>query len=337
MEGIVISGANNFFCVEALDGSVYHCSIKGKVLRLEEEAYNPLCPGDVVEIEVVESGVAVILSLKKRCNRLKRLNIKTYTPQILCSNIDLIISVTTPSSPPFRPRFVDRLIVEAEREEIPILIVLNKCDLQSFNKDEKIQLKHFNRKNIKSSYVGDESVNKEAIEERMSNWEALGYEVMRVSAKTGENIEKLKMRIQGSTCALVGQSGVGKSSLLNVLEPGLNLKTAAISYKYDRGVHTTTKSHFFRIANSTTAIIDTPGIRNFSLYDIEEEELSLYFREMKEIATHCKFGSSCRHECEAGCAILSAVEDGSILEDRYESYLRIKEEIKMLKEKMGIY
>lgn len=310
MQGLIISGANNFFCVEATDGNNYHCSIKGKVLKLEEVAYNPLCPGDVVEIEVVEEGVAVIHQLKKRCNRLMRLNIKTYTPQILASNLDLILCVTTPSSPPFRPRFVDRLIVEAERENIPILIVLNKYDLYTKEPCD--------------------------VEMRLDNWEKLGYEVIKVSARMGDGIEKLKQRLSSLTCAFVGQSGVGKSSLINALEPALHLRTAALSYKYDRGVHTTTKSQLFHIGSEST-IIDTPGIRNFSLCGIEEDELIQYFREMREIPSQCKFGSSCRHECEAGCAVLNAVEDGSILQDRYESYLRIKEEIRMLKEKMKIY
>jgi len=307
MEGKVISGANNFFCVEDSSGNVYHCSIKGKVLRLEEASYNPLCPGDVVEIEVVDEKVALILSLKQRRNCLKRLNIKTYTPQILGANIDLILALTTPSSPPFRPRFVDRLIVEAEREDIPIVIVVNKWDLSNGASD---------------------------VELRLEDWEKLGYEVMRVSARTGDGVAELKRRVSSMTCVLVGQSGVGKSSLLNALEPSLCLKSRALSSKYDRGVHTTTKSELFHISNTETDVIDTPGIRNFSLCGIEEAELISYFREMEEVGLTCKFGASCRHEGEAGCAVLKGVEDGAILQDRYESYLRIKEEIRMLKEKM---
>ena len=128
---------------------------------------------------------------------------------------------------------------------------------------------------------------------------------------------------------MVGQSGVGKSSVLNALYPALSLKTSQISFKYDRGVHTTTKAMLFKI--DETVIIDTPGIRNFSLWNIDEKELILYFPDMKEFEGKCKFGLSCKHEKEKGCQVLKALDEGLILYDRYESYLRMKEEIRMRK------
>ncbi len=302
MQGIVITGSNNSFLVEVEGGKLFTCSLKGKMLKLDKKVYNPLASGDIVELEKENENSAVIISLKERSSAINRLNIKTYTAQTLCANIDLLISVATPSSPPFRPRFIDRVIVEAEKEGIPILILLNKVDLK----------------------VGED------VRERIEDWKRLGYDVLEVSGKTGQNIKVLKERLKGLTVAMVGQSGIGKSSLLNALEPSLNLKTAKISYKYDRGVHTTTKAHLYHLKDGIT-VIDTPGIRNFSLYNIDEDELILYFREMAEKSLKCKFGQSCSHQNEIGCEILKGVDSGKILYDRYESYLRIRDEIATLK------
>ena len=301
MEGLVIAGTNNFFTIARKDEKQFLCSIKGKVLKLDSNVYNPLCPGDIVEFEEVENGKGVITSLHARKNVLSRLNIKTCNQQFLASNIDLILCVTTPSSPPFRPRFVDRVMIQAEKENIPILILVNKIDLPSSS----------------------------SLESRLENWKKYEYEVLEVSAKENINIEALRKRIRGLKVAVVGQSGVGKSSMLNALYPSLSLKTATISYKYDRGVHTTTKAMLFKM--NKTVIIDTPGIRNFSVWGIDEKELILYFRDMKEFEGKCKFGLSCKHEKEAGCQVLKALDEGLILYDRYESYLRIKEEIRMRK------
>lgn len=301
MEGLVIAGTNNFFTVERKDEKQFLCSIKGKVLKLDGNVYNPLCPGDIVEFEEVEDEKGVITSLQTRKNVLTRLNIKTCNPQFLAANIDLIICVTTPSSPPFRPRFVDRVMVQAEKEGIPVLVLVNKVDLP-----------------FDSSF-----------DARISNWQKYEYEVLKVSATENINIEALRKRIKKLKVAVVGQSGVGKSSVLNALYPSLSLKTSTISYKYDRGVHTTTKAMLFKI--DETLIIDTPGIRNFSLWGINEKELISYFPDMKEFEGKCKFGLSCKHEKETGCQVLKALDEGLILYDRYESYLRMKEEIRMRK------
>ena len=301
MEGLVIAGTNNFFTVERKDEKQFLCSIKGKVLKLDGNVYNPLCPGDIVEFEEVEDRKGVITSLQTRKNVLTRLNIKTCNPQFLAANIDLIICVTTPSSPPFRPRFVDRVMVQAEKEGIPVLVLVNKVDLP-----------------FDSSF-----------DARISNWQKYEYEVLKVSATENINIEALRKRIKKLKVAVVGQSGVGKSSVLNALYPSLSLKTSTISYKYDRGVHTTTKAMLFKI--DETLIIDTPGIRNFSLWGINEKELISYFPDMKEFEGKCKFGLSCKHEKETGCQVLKALDEGLILYDRYESYLRMKEEIRMRK------
>lgn len=301
MEGLVIAGTNNFFTVERKDEKQFLCSIKGKVLKLDGNVYNPLCPGDIVEFEEVEDGKGVITSLQTRKNVLTRLNIKTCNPQFLAANIDLIICVTTPSSPPFRPRFVDRVMVQAEKEGIPVLVLVNKVDLPSDS----------------------------SFDARISNWQKYEYEVLKVSATENINIEALRKRIKKLKVAVVGQSGVGKSSVLNALYPSLSLKTSTISYKYDRGVHTTTKAMLFKI--DETLIIDTPGIRNFSLWGINEKELISYFPDMKEFEGKCKFGLSCKHEKETGCQVLKALDEGLILYDRYESYLRMKEEIRMRK------
>jgi len=302
MNAKILGGANNFFTVEREDGKIFSCSIKGKVLRLPSNVYNPLAPGDEVELQKEGDDSAIIKALIPRRNAITRLNIKTYSPQTLAANIDLMLCLTTPQSPPFRPRFVDRLIVEGERAKVPIIIVLNKLDLGITN-DVNI---------------------------RLSNWEVMGYDVLRISTKENCGLDILKDKLKGKTSLLIGQSGVGKSSLLNALAPSLKLKTSELSYKYNRGVHTTTHSYLFNLEDDIK-IIDTPGIRNFSLWDVDDKELIEYFRELKDLSLKCKFSPSCKHEGEMGCAILEALDKEAILYDRYENYIRIKEEIRALR------
>lgn len=304
-KALVLGGANNLFDVELSNGSSLLCSIKGKILKEAEGYYNPLAPGDLVEIEIDEHDPTrgQILSLYPRINHFVRWNQKGKAPQLLASNLDLLVIVTSASEPPFRPRFVDRALIQAEAEHITPLIVLNKCDLDT-DPD---------------------------IDERLEDWVRIGYKVLRVSAHTKEGLEDLASAIANKTSAFVGQSGVGKSTLLNALEPTLALKTSEISEKYNRGTHTTTRGNLYHIelgsAQKKASIIDTPGVRRFVLHDIPKEDLALYFPEMEPLVGRCSFGMSCSHEHEPGCKILEAVHAGVVHEDRYASWLFIKNEL----------
>lgn len=305
IEGLVLGGTNNIFEVESENGEVRLCSIKGKKLQASEGYYNPLAAGDKVMIVPDELDIkrGQIISLVPRKNHFVRWNQKGNAPQLLAANLDLIVIVTTPNEPPFRPRFVDRALVQADAEHIVPLILLNKSDLGT-----------------------DPDV-----DERINDWERLGYEILQVSAKTGEGLDRLVSILAGKISAFVGQSGVGKSSILNSLDSRLTLRTAQLSEKYGRGTHTTTKGMLFHLPKDseglTTSIIDTPGVRRFILHDIPAKDLALYFREMESLVGTCSWGHSCTHLSEPGCKILEAVYAGVILEERYESWQRIREEI----------
>lgn len=315
MQGTVLAGTNNFFEIECDDGITRSCSIKGKILKSDIEYYNPLAPGDIVEIEAdsMDNEKGQVVSLVPRRNEFVRWNIKGRKPQLLAANVDYMILVTTPSEPPFRPRFIDRELAQAEFQNLTPVIVCNKYDL-----------------------IGsDETV---AVEKYLQNWERLGYKVMRISAKTREGVVEFARLLENRLSALVGQSGVGKSSLVNVLDDTCVLKTGSLSRKYGRGNHTTTKGTLNRIQLNTAltggvkgrvaSIIDTPGIRRFMLHGIEADDLALYFREFKPFLGKCTFGMSCSHTHENGCRIRQAVADGDIMEERYDSWLRITEQIK---------
>ncbi len=311
MKGLVLNGANNFFTVQTEDGLQLRCSLKGKKLKDLQGFYNPLAPGDTVEIEQDELNPeqGQITALVPRKNGFVRRNQKSNEPQLLAANVDAVICVTCPERPPFRPRFVDRVLIQADAEKIPPVIVLNKCDL-------KIA---------------------ETVQDRIDDWRRLGYTVFTVSAKTGEGLDELSAFLDEKTCVLTGQSGVGKSSLLNTLNPELNLKTARVSYKYDRGIHTTTQGVFLSFTRKDShgnerhiQLIDTPGVRNFSLWDIKPEQLIYFFPEMEKAAVQCTFGLSCSHTGEKGCAIQKVLEAGAIHPDRYESWRLIKAELEML-------
>jgi len=311
IQAVVLCGSNNSFDVETDDGLVRLCSLKGKKLKDCGGCYNPLAPGDRVEIlpDELDPARGQIVSLVKRRNRFERWNQKGKSAQLLAANLDYVVCVTTPSCPPFRPRFVDRALIQADAAEIPVLILLNKADLP-VNAD---------------------------IEDRLADWERLGYEILRVSAATGYGLDRLRERLAGRRSALVGQSGVGKSSLLNALCVNLDLRTAALSQKFDRGTHTTTRGRLYHLpdlpsfespcAPLRTSIIDTPGVRRFVLHGIEPDQLALYFREMQGLVGRCSFGLSCSHQHEPGCKILEAVYSGVIHEQRYDSWRRIKDEL----------
>lgn len=321
INGTIISGSNNTFTVECEDEVNRQCTIKGKVLKSSKEFYNPLAPGDIVTVEVdeLDNEKGQILELQPRKNTFLRWNVKGRCPQLLASNLDYLILVTTPDEPPFRPRFIDRALAQAEHQGIEPVIVCNKFDLAEDMQND-----------------GREEEFKE-IEKRLDNWEELGYKVLRISAKTGEGMTDFAALLENHLSAFVGQSGVGKSSLVNVLDNSCVLKTGSLSKKYGRGAHTTTKGTLVRLTlnESLTAdligdkasIIDTPGIRRFVLDDVEAEDLHLYFREFQPLVGKCNFGMSCSHQHEKGCAILQAVEDGEISQERYDSWNRIRQEM----------
>ncbi|MCR4939566.1 MAG: ribosome small subunit-dependent GTPase A [Treponemataceae bacterium] len=312
MQGLVLGGSKNLFDVECEDGRNRLCSIKGKKLEVGKRYYNPLAPGDCVSIEPDEKteGQGQIIQLLPRRNEYGRWNVKGREPQLLAANVDLILCITTPDEPPFRPRFVDRVLAQAESAGITPVIVCNKCDLEAAE-DPDFQF-------------------------RLTDWEKIGYKVLQVSAVTGKGMKELAATIKDKLCVLTGQSGVGKSSILNRLDPALNLKTGSLSDKYGRGTHTTTRGNLLHIKldegfvddkDAVSSIIDTPGVRRFVLNDIEACDLALYFREMRPLLGKCSYGMSCTHTHEAGCKILEGVYAGAISEERYESWQRICDEL----------
>ena len=322
MKGLIIAGTNNLFTVECDDEVTRNCTIKAKVLKSDKQFYNPLAPGDIVEIEVdpLNDAKGQILSLEPRKNTFLRWNVKGRCPQLLASNLDYLILVTTPDEPPFRPRFTDRALAQAEHQGITPIVICNKWDLAEKMQEDGRQEEY------------------EEIEKRLTIWEDLGYKVLRLSAKTGEGMTEFAELLENHLSAFVGQSGVGKSSLINVMDNSCVLRRGSLSKKYGRGSHTTTKGTLIHLTLNETLtegvqgrkanIIDTPGIRRFVLDDIEADDLALYFREFEPFVGKCKFGLNCKHLTEPECAVRQAVEEGKITEERYDSWSRISNEIR---------
>lgn len=319
IRGLVIRGSRNIFTIrpEGEDGpELMECRIKGKVLKGVDSYYNPLAPGDrvLVERDPVHAGKGLITALEERKNCLTRLNQKALGPkgsassQLLAANVDMVCCVTSPASPPFRPRFLDRLLVQAEAAGIKAVIICNKYDLEPGDPD---------------------------VEERLEDFRRIGYPVYRVSARTGDGIGELRELFRDRLLVLTGQSGVGKSSLINALSPEMNVKAGSINEKYDRGNHTTSMSVLLEVplppGSASPAdrafIIDTPGIRRLAPDNVSAEDLIYYMKEFSGLAGKCSYGLSCSHQTEPGCKILEAVAAGYIHEDRYESFLRIREEL----------
>jgi ribosome biogenesis GTPase len=296
--GEVLLGINGIYTVQA-GGVRLRCRIKGKQLKEASRSYNPIAPGDLVEVapDALSANEAMICGVLPRRTRLVRWNKKGRAPQVIAANAELAFCVCSPASPPFRPRFIDRLIVAAESGGMTPVVLLNKCDLP-----------------VPSEIL-----------ERLDRYAGMGYAIHSCSATRGDGLEGLVSMVAGRTSVMVGQSGVGKSSLLNAISPGLAQRVGELSQKHDRGNHTTNFSVLFTLENGGR-IIDTPGVRELELADILPEEVGFHFRDFTPFSGSCAF-QPCLHADEPDCAVIAAVENGQIHHDRYESYLRILAEL----------
>ena len=279
-------------------------SLRQRVREVREiEHVDPVAIGDRVRYVEAGDGRGQIVEILPRNSKLSRpapVPGQRVFEQVIVSNADLIVPVFAVANPAPKWGLLDRYLVSAEAAEIPSLIVINKLDLAWKN---------------------------EAFEEEIEIYRRIGYPVLLVSASTGEGIEELKQALQGKQSVMVGKSGVGKTSLLNAIQPGLGLRVKAVSQgELGKGRHTTTHSEMFELEFGG-ALVDTPGIREFGLWDIPAEELAYLFPEMADYVGRCKFGLSCHHDQEPGCAIRRAVMAEAISPYRYQSYMNLRREL----------
>lgn len=301
MEGIVIKSTGSWYNVLADDGKVYPCRLRGKFKIQELKVTNPVAVGDHVrmELEEGEDGTAVITEIKPRENYIIRKSThKKHHGHMLATNIDQAVLVATLVLPRTSLGFMDRFLVSADSFRIPALILFNKKDL--LEKEQQLQQ-----------------------QELMEMYESIGYQCMQISAFDAQDVAKVKDALLHKTSLFSGHSGVGKSTLLNRIDPSLEQKTAEVSNFANKGVHTTTYAEMFRL-DKDTFVIDTPGIKELGLMDINEGELSHFFPEMRQLLGECKF-HDCTHTHEPGCAVVEAVEAGKIATSRYYSYLSMLE------------
>ena len=269
----------------------------------EIDHVDPVAIGDRVRFVDAGDGHGMIVEILPRDSKLSRpapVPGQRVFEQVIVSNADLVLPVFSVANPTPKWGLLDRYLVSAEAAGLPALIVINKLDLAWKNP---------------------------ALDEEVEVYRRIGYAVLLVSAVTGEGMEELKQRLQDKLSVFVGKSGVGKTSLLNALQPGLGLRVKAVSNgEVGKGRHTTTHLEMFEL-DFGGALVDTPGMREFGLWDITAEELADLFPEMAEFVGQCKFGLSCHHDREPGCAIRKGVMDGAISPYRYQSYMRLREEL----------
>jgi ribosome biogenesis GTPase len=298
--GLVLWGINNIYSVQdESDGILYECRIKGKVLDRDRTEYNPLAPGDRVSFNPGEtgSGRGSIETRLERTNALVRRNLKKKRPQTIAANVDMIFCLTSPEMPPFRPRFIDRVCIAGEMENIPVSVIVNKDD-QKISAEMKTRLGVFRN---------------------------LGHGLYRCSALRDGKFREIEDALRGKTSVFFGQSGVGKSTLINRLLPGAGQKTDEVSEKYNRGRHTTNYAVYLPLPGGG-GIIDTPGVRDFAVTGLDPAQLGSYFHDFDPYRKYCDF-TSCRHDREPRCGIRDAVDNGDIHPDRYESYIRLYDEL----------
>lgn len=301
MHGLVIKNTGSWYVVKTNDGKEINCKIKGNFRLKGIRTTNPVAVGDTVSILPNNDGSAFITKIDERKNYIiRRSSNLSKEAHIIAANVDQALLIVTLAHPVTSTTFVDRFLATAEAYRIPATIVVNKIDLLCDEED------------------------KEYLEAWCYLYRSIGYNVIEISAATGEGIDILKESLEDKITLLSGNSGVGKSTIINQIIPGLNLRTAEISSTHDTGMHTTTFSEMFPLPQGGY-LIDTPGVKGFGTIDFDRHEVAHFFPEIFEISQDCRFGN-CTHTHEPGCAVLSAVEEARISQSRYNSYLSILED-----------
>ena len=302
MRGLVIKNTGSWYLVKTDEGPVIECKIKGNFRLKGIRSTNPVAVGDWVRIVLNPEGTAMITEIEDRRNYIirKASNLSKQS-HIIAANIDQAFLLVTVSHPETNTIFIDRFLATAEAYRVPVSLLINKTDLYDEAETRYMQaLIHL--------------------------YTTIGYPCYPLSVKTGAGVEAVQAQLQGKVTLLSGNSGVGKSSLINLLLPHLDIKakTAEISAAHQKGMHTTTFSEMYQLPTGGY-LVDTPGIKGFGTFDMEVEEISHYFPEIFHTSAHCKYGN-CTHTHEPGCAVLEAVEQHLISQSRYASYLSMLED-----------
>jgi ribosome biogenesis GTPase / thiamine phosphate phosphatase len=296
MKGTVLRSTGSFYDVLAGDGKKYACKVRGKI-RLEDiRETNPVAVGDRVNFEL-DNEIGSITEILPRVNHMLRKSVKKSShAHVLAANVDQVMLVATFAFPRTSLGFIDRFFVSAESFRIPQVLVLNKKDMLN---EEGLELQ----------------------QDIITTYQRIGIKTLAISAANNDQPE-INELLHGKVTLMAGHSGVGKSTLINRIDPSIKQKTGEVSDFSEKGMHTTTFAEMFAL-DKETFIIDTPGIKEWGLVDMNDQEVSDYFPEMRELRSNCKFGSRCLHFNEPKCAVMEAVQKGTIAISRYESYLSI--------------
>lgn len=310
MTGLIIKNTGSWYVVRTDDGQLFDCKVKGNFRLKGIRSTNPVAVGDRVSISVQPDGVtALIESIEDRRNYIirKASNLSKQS-HIIAANVDVALLVVTVAHPVTSTTFIDRFLASAEAYRIPVVLLFNKIDL--LDEDDRRYM--------------------EAV---IYLYDSLGYPCVRLSALNGDGVAEVAEMLKDKVALLSGNSGVGKSTLLNLLVPDAKAKTSEISAAHDSGQHTTTFSQLFDLPQGG-AIIDTPGIKGFGTFDMERTEVGHYFKEIFQIGSECRFGD-CTHTHEPGCAVLQALEEQRIAQSRYQSYLSMLDDKDEAKYRQG--